>query len=107
MIGAHDELLSTSTTLPAKQQPALKIAPRLAKSQVSLITGMLSSEMFTNSNIATAANCSIRGVQKIHLNIRYYGALQAPRNSGERKRSITLAILDALCEHLEEKPRLY
>jgi transposase len=83
------------------------MAPHLAKAQVALITGMLSSGLFTNSEIATAANCSTRGVRRISSNIRYYGAPQAPRNGGGRKRSITPAMLDALCEHSLEKPGLY
>lgn len=84
-----------------------EMAPRLAKSQVALITSMLSSGLFTNSEVATAANCSTRGVGRIRSNIRFYGASQAPPNSGGRKRSITPAMLDALCEHLLEKPGLY
>jgi transposase len=83
------------------------MAPHLAKSQVALITGMLSSGLFTNSEIAIAANCSTRGVRRIRSNVRYYGAPQAPRNGGGRKRSITPAMLDALCEHLLEKPGMY
>jgi hypothetical protein len=38
------------------------MAPRLAKSQFTLVTDMLSSGYFTNSEIATAANCSARAV---------------------------------------------
>ena len=95
--------------LNSSQHP--EMAPHLAKSQVALITGMLSSELFTNSEIAIAANCSThcstRGERRIHSNVRYYGAPQAPRNSGGRKRSITPVMLDALCEHLLEKPGLY
>jgi transposase len=83
------------------------MAPHLAKSQLALITGMLSRGLFTDSQIATAANCSTRGVRRIRSNIRYYGAPQAPQNGGGRKRSITPAMLDALCEHLLETPGLY
>lgn len=84
-----------------------EMAPRLAKAQIALISSMLSSGLFTNSEIATAANCSTRGVGRIRSNIRFHGASQAPPNSGGRKRSITPAMLDALCEHLLEKPGLY
>lgn len=83
------------------------MAPHLAKSQVALITDMLLSGLFTSSEIATAANCSIRGVGRIRSNIRYYGTPQAPQNRGGRKRSITPTMLDALCEHLVEKSWLY
>lgn len=83
------------------------MAPRLAKSQVTLVTDMISSGLFTNPEIATAANCSARGVRRIRSNVRYYGFPQAPQNSGGRKRSITPGLLDALCEYLLDKPGLY
>jgi hypothetical protein len=50
------------------------MAPHLAKSQLVLITDMLSSGLFADSQIATAANCGTRGVRRIRSNIRYYGA---------------------------------
>jgi transposase len=83
------------------------MAPNLAKSQIDLITGMNSSELFTGSEIANAANCSARAVRRIRTNIHYYGTPRAPRNGGGRKRSITPPMLEALCEHLLEKPGLY
>ncbi len=98
--GHSQQLLLLNSSQP-------EMAPHLAKSQVTLITDMISSGSFTNSEIATAANCSSRGVRRIRSNIRYYGAPQAPQNGGGRKRSITPAMLDALCEHLLEKPGLY
>jgi transposase len=83
------------------------MTPRLVKSQVTLVTDILLSGSFTNSEIATAANCSPRGVRRIRSNVRYYGSPQAPQNIGGRKRSISPIMLDALCDHLLEKPGLY
>ncbi|PVH75571.1 hypothetical protein DL98DRAFT_536479 [Cadophora sp. DSE1049] len=46
------------------------MAPRLAQSQVALVTSILSSGLFTNSEIATAADCNTRGVRRIRSNVR-------------------------------------
>lgn len=91
--------------LNSSQHP--KMAPRLAKSQIDLITCMNSSELFTGPEIAAAANCSTRAIRRLRSNIRYYGTYRAPGDSGGRTRSITPIMLDALCEHLLEKPGLY
>jgi len=55
-----------------KQHP--KMALQLAKSQIALITSILSNGLFTNSKITIVANYSTRGVRRIRLNIRYYSA---------------------------------
>jgi hypothetical protein len=36
-----------------------------------------------------------------------FSSVKAPPNKGGRPRSITLVMLEALCEHLLEKPTLY
>lgn len=83
------------------------MAPNLAKSQYDLITNINSSGLFTNPEIAEATGYSTRSVRTIRSNIYSYSTTKAPRNGGGRKRSITPPILDALCEHLLEKPGLY
>jgi hypothetical protein len=80
------------------------MAPHLAKSQHELIRDMNSTGSFTDPEIAKAACCSTRSVRS---NIRYFGIPKAPWNGGGRRRSITPPMLDALCEHLLEKPGLY
>jgi hypothetical protein len=40
-------------------------------------------------------------------NLRHFGSSKAPSNGGGRPRSITPPMLNALCEHLLEKPDLY
>jgi transposase len=84
------------------------MAPRLAVSQHRLIGDMLISGTLTQAQIATAARCSERGVRRIARNLRDFGRTQAPSNStGGRRRRITPQMLDALREHLLEKPGLY
>jgi transposase len=84
------------------------MAPNLAKSQTELIGDMIFSGVsFTNSEIAKAAGCSIRCIQAIRSNFQHFGSLKAPRNGGGRRASVTPLMLDALCEHLLEKPGLY
>jgi transposase len=51
--------------------------------------------------------CSPRGVRRIKQNLHFYGKTKAPSNGVGRPRSVTPPMLDALCEHLLEKPGLY
>jgi len=84
------------------------MAPHLAESQHVLIGSMIESESsFKAKEIATVAGCSRRSVHRIRSNIRDFGSTRAPPNSVGRPRSITPPMLDALCEHLLEKPELY
>ena len=61
----------------------------------------------TAAQMATAAGCSTRSVKAIWCNVRHFNATKAPANGGGRRRSITPPMLDALREHLLEKPGLY
>jgi len=60
-----------------------------------------------DTEIAEAAGCTPRSVRAIRWKTRFLGTPRAPRNSPGRKRSITPSMLNALCEHLLEKPGLY
>jgi transposase len=82
------------------------MAPNLGKSQHNIINIMIPSKAKA-TEIATAARCDPRSVRTIREKIRVLGTANAPRNRPGRKRSITPCMLDALCEHLLEKPRLY
>jgi len=82
------------------------MAPNLAKSQHDLISDLIYSES-ADPEIAKAAGCSSRLVRAICSNIGCFGISRAHRNSSGRKRSSTLPMLNALCEHLLEKPELY
>ena len=84
------------------------MAPRLAFSQIDLVRDMiLSREPLTTSQIAGAARCIERSVSNIRLKLRLFGTARAPPNHVGRRRSITMPMLKALCEHLLEKPVLY
>ena len=82
------------------------MAPNLTKSQQDIIDNMIHSKS-TNNEIAEAAGCTARSVRAIRSKIHYLGIPRAPRNSPGRKRSITPPMLNALHEHLLEKPGLY
>lgn len=83
------------------------MAPNLAASQRNLIHDMIVSKSFTAPQIAHAAGCSIRGVKRFRSNMRFFGTMKAPWNDGGRPRLITSSMLDALREHLLEKPDQY
>lgn len=83
------------------------MAPNLAASQRNLIHDMIISKSFTARQIADAAGYSIRGVKPFRLNMRFFGTMKAPWNGGGRPRSITPSMLEALREHLVEKPDQY
>jgi len=83
------------------------MAPNLAASQRNLIYDMIVSKSFTAPQIAHAAGCSIRGVKRFRSNMRFFGTMKVPWNGGGRPRLITPSMLDALREHLLEKPDQY
>lgn len=57
--------------------------------------------------MAQAAGCNKTIILRISSNIRIFSSVKAPPNKGGRPRSITLVMLEALCDHLLEKPTLY
>jgi hypothetical protein len=57
--------------------------------------------------MAKAAGCNKRTIPRISSNIRIFSSVKAPPNKGGRPRSISLFILEALYNHLLEKPYLY
>ncbi|CAG5189810.1 uncharacterized protein ALTATR162_LOCUS12089 [Alternaria atra] len=83
------------------------MAPHLATSQHHLVRDMILDGMLTAAQIATVADCSKRSVKAIRSNLRHFHSTMAPANGGGRRRSITPPMLDALSEHLLEKPGLY
>ena len=83
------------------------MAPNLAESQHALIKDMSHSKQLKAEDIADVAGCSTRAIYRIKKNLRCYGSTTAPPNGVGRPRSITPPMLDALCEHLRVKPKLY
>ena len=82
------------------------MAPNLAESQHAQIRDMILSNR-PAAEIADVVGCSERSVFAIKSNPRGFGSTKAPSNGVGRPRSITPPMLDALCEHLLEKPGLY
>ncbi|OQE62925.1 hypothetical protein PENNAL_c0256G04169 [Penicillium nalgiovense] len=83
------------------------MAPNLAPSKHELIHDMLRSGELSMSQMAKAAGCNKRTILRISSNIRTFGSVKAPPNKGGRPRSISPVMLEALCDHLIEKPSLY
>lgn len=84
------------------------MAPHLAESQHVLIRDMITSRMpYKAHEIANVAGCSSRSIHRIRSNIRDFSSTKAPPNRAGRTRSVTPVMLEALCEHLLEKPELY
>lgn len=83
------------------------MAPNLAASQRQMIHDMIISNELTAPQMADAAGCSVRAVKYIRSNLRAFGSVEAPWNGGGRPRSVTPTMLEALHEHLVEKPDRY
>lgn len=83
------------------------MAPNLAKSTLQLIQDMICSGELTTSEMAEAAGCSKRAIIRIRSNLRLFGSVKVPLVKAGRPRNITPLMLEALCDHLLEKPDLY
>jgi len=68
---------------------------------------MIVSGTLTAPQMADAAGCSERSIKRHHSNLRCFGTTKAPHNGVRRRRSITPSMLQALKQHLLEKPGLY
>jgi transposase len=83
------------------------MAPRLSLSQLHLIRNMIDSQSLTRSQMAETAECSEQTIKNIRRNLRLFGHVYAPPTRIGRRRSITPPMIEALCDHLLEKPGLY
>jgi transposase len=83
------------------------MAPNLAASQHAMIHDMIVSGTLTAPQMADAAGCSERSIKRHRSNLRCFGTTKAPHNGVGRRRSITPSMLQALKQHLLEKPGLY
>ncbi|KAJ6116937.1 hypothetical protein N7512_006662 [Penicillium capsulatum] len=83
------------------------MAPRLSPSKLRLISDMIQSQSLTRSQMAEAAECSEQTIKNIRRNLRLFGHVHAPPTRVGRRRSLTPPMLEALCDHLLEKPGLY
>lgn len=84
-----------------------KMPPNLAPSKHKLIYDIIHSGELSITEIAQAASCNKSTISRISSNIRMFGSVKAPQIKGGPPRSITLVMLEALCDYLIEKPTLY
>jgi hypothetical protein len=82
------------------------MAPNLASSKYELIYDMTHSGELSPSQMAETADCYRSTILSISSNILVFGSVKAPPNKGGRPQSITPVMLEALCDHLLEKPNL-
>lgn len=99
--------LVISSIFSVGSTPKTIMAPRLAPPQLLMIRDMISSKPLTTSQMAEAAGCSKRSIITICANLQMFGDVRAPLIPGGRPRVITPIMLEALCDHLLEKPDLY
>ena len=83
------------------------MAPRLPPSKLYLIRDMIESQSLTTSQMAEEAECSKLTITNIRRNLRLFGSVHAPPTRIGRKRTVTPPMIEALCDHLFEKPGLY
>jgi transposase len=80
------------------------MALNLAPSKHEFIYDMIRSGELS---ISEMAGCNKNTILRISSNIQMFCSVKALSNKGGRPRSITPIILEALCDHLFEKPGLY
>ena len=83
------------------------MAPNLATSQHDQIRDMILSKSLTTAQMADSAGCSMRSINAIRSNLRFFGTTKAPSNRVGRPRCITPPMLKALREYLLDKPERY
>jgi transposase len=83
------------------------MAPRLSPSKLRFIHDMIHGQSLTTYQMADAAECSEQTIKNIRRNLRLFGTIHAPPTRIGRRRSVTPPMLEALCDHLLEKPGLY
>lgn len=85
-----------------------KMAKNLDSWQRNMIIHMICSrKALTTSQIAQEAKCSERSVTNIRRKMRLFGSARSPPVRVGRPETVTPVMLDALCDHLTEKPTLY
>jgi DNA-binding Xre family transcriptional regulator len=67
---------------------------------------MIHSGELSINEMSQAAGCNQSTISRISSNIRMFGSVKAPPIKGGRPRNITPVMLEALCDHLVEKPAL-
>ena len=82
------------------------MAPNVPISKLYFIRDMIQSQSLTTSQMADAAECSEKTTKNTRRNLRLFGQVHAPSTRISRRQSIIPPMLEALCDHLLEKPGL-
>lgn len=90
-----------------QQVAQCRMAPNLARSTIEFIYDMIVGGELTTSQMAEAAGCSKRTVLRIRSNLRMSGSVKAPLINKGRPQSVKSDMMEALIDHLLEKPSLY
>lgn len=83
------------------------MAPRLPPSKLHLIRDMIESQSLSISKMAEEAECSQATIINIRVNLQQFRSVHAPLTRIGRKRTVISLMIEALYEHLSEKPGLY
>lgn len=83
------------------------MAPRLPLSKLEMIRDLILGKSLNTSQIDEAAECSKRSIINTHNNRHQFGNVRAPPTHVRQRRSITPLMLEAICDRLLKKPRLY
>lgn len=84
------------------------MARNLESWQRTMIVHMIrSKKTLTTSQMARLAKCSERSITNIRKNMRQFGTARSPQIRTGQAPCITASMVDALCDHLTEKPGLY
>lgn len=84
-----------------------KMAPRPPLSKLHLFRDMIESQPLTTSQMVEEAECSQATITNIRRSLRRFGSVYtAPTRIGQ-KRTMTPLLIEALCDHLSEKPSTY
>ena len=83
------------------------MAPKLAPSKDELIYDMIHNGELSLSEMVQVAGCNRSTIRRIFASTRIFGSVKASPNKGGRPWSLTLVMLEALCDRLLEKPTLY
>ncbi|EED14549.1 conserved hypothetical protein [Talaromyces stipitatus ATCC 10500] len=83
------------------------MAPNLATSTLTLIRDMIISNELSVPQMAESAGCNERTIRRLRSNMRQFGSVKAPPNRRGRPRTLAPFMIQALCDHLLEKPYLY
>jgi hypothetical protein len=101
---------ASSSSLAIRDYPKTSsnnMAPRPSPAKPHLIRDMIESQTVTIFQMAEEAECTKLTIINIRRNLWQFGSIYAPQTRIGRKRTMTPLMIEALCDHISEKPGLY